>query len=104
MSRQPEPLDLLHCGDPRRIGAYLVDTDDGLGLVDCGPTTCLPTLRAALTARGAALRDLRHLLLSHIHLDHAGAAGSIVREHPELTVHVSEVGAPHLVEPSRLEA
>jgi glyoxylase-like metal-dependent hydrolase (beta-lactamase superfamily II) len=104
MSRQPEPLDLLHCGDPRRIGAYLVDTDDGLGLVDCGPTTCLPTLRAALTARGVDLRDLRHLLLSHIHLDHAGAAGSIVREHPELTVHVSEVGAPHLVDPTRLEA
>jgi glyoxylase-like metal-dependent hydrolase (beta-lactamase superfamily II) len=47
---------------------------------------------------------VRHLLLSHIHLDHAGAAGALVREHPGLQVHVSEVGAPHLVDPSRLEA
>jgi glyoxylase-like metal-dependent hydrolase (beta-lactamase superfamily II) len=47
---------------------------------------------------------VRHLLLSHIHLDHAGAAGVLVREHPELQVHVSEIGAPHLIDPSRLEA
>ncbi|HET8606637.1 MAG TPA: MBL fold metallo-hydrolase, partial [Gaiellaceae bacterium] len=54
--------------------------------------------------RGLALRDLRHLLLSHIHLDHAGAAGSLVREHPGLQVHVSEIGARHVADPSRLEA
>jgi glyoxylase-like metal-dependent hydrolase (beta-lactamase superfamily II) len=47
---------------------------------------------------------VRHLLLSHIHLDHAGAAGVLVREHPALEVHVSGIGAPHLVDPSRLEA
>lgn len=99
-----EPLDLLHGGDPRRIGAYLVETDDGLAVHDCGPATCLPALRDALAARGVELHDLRHLLLSHIHLDHAGAAGVLVREHPGLTVHVSEIGAPHLVDPSRLEA
>ena len=50
------------------------------------------------------LTDLRHLLLSHIHLDHAGAAGVLVREHPALQVHVSEIGAPHLVDPSKLDA
>jgi glyoxylase-like metal-dependent hydrolase (beta-lactamase superfamily II) len=50
------------------------------------------------------LAELRHLLLSHIHLDHAGAAGTLVREHPGLQVHVSEIGAPHLVDPSRLES
>lgn len=99
-----EPLDLLHGGDPRRIGAYLVETDDGLAVHDCGPASCLPALRAALAARGVEVGELRHLLLSHIHLDHAGAAGTLVREHPGLTVHVSEVGAPHLVDPSRLEA
>ncbi len=47
--------------------------------------------------------DINHLLLSHIHLDHAGATGVLVREHPGLQVHVSEIGAPHLIDPSRLE-
>jgi glyoxylase-like metal-dependent hydrolase (beta-lactamase superfamily II) len=99
-----EPLDLLHCGDSRRIGSYLVETDDGPALFDCGPASCVPALKEALAARGVELGDLRHLLLSHIHLDHAGAAGTLVREHPALTVHVSEIGAPHVVDPSRLEA
>jgi glyoxylase-like metal-dependent hydrolase (beta-lactamase superfamily II) len=61
-------------------------------------------LHSALRQRGLELQDLRHLLLSHIHLDHAGAAGVLVREHSALQVHVSEIGAPHLVDPSRLEA
>jgi glyoxylase-like metal-dependent hydrolase (beta-lactamase superfamily II) len=56
-----------------------------------------------LEALGLRLQDVDHLLLTHIHLDHAGAAGVLVREHPRLQVHVSEVGAPHLVDPSRLE-
>ena len=100
----PEPLDLHHLGRQRVIGAYLRETEDGLALQDCGPTTCVPALKARLAERGLELRDVRHLLLSHIHLDHAGAAGVLVREHPELQVHVSEIGAPHLVDPSRLEA
>ncbi len=50
-----------------------------------------------------ALSDISHLLLSHIHLDHAGATGVLVSKHPGLQVHVSEIGAPHLVDPSRLE-
>ena len=100
----PEPLDLRHQGTERVIGAYLLETPDGVAIFDCGPTSDLDALRAGLRERGAELRDVRHLLLSHIHLDHAGAAGAIVREHPHVTVHVSEVGAPHLVDPSRLEA
>jgi glyoxylase-like metal-dependent hydrolase (beta-lactamase superfamily II) len=99
-----QPLDLLHLGDPRRIGVYLVETEDGPALFDCGPTSCLPALRAALGERGLEVGDVRHLLLSHIHLDHAGAAGVLVREHPGLLVHVSEIGLPHLVDPARLEA
>jgi glyoxylase-like metal-dependent hydrolase (beta-lactamase superfamily II) len=99
-----EPLDLHHLGRQRVIGVYLLETQDGLALQDCGPTTCVPALKAGLAERGLELRDVRHLLLSHIHLDHAGAAGVLVREHPELQVHVSEIGAPHLVDPSRLEA
>jgi glyoxylase-like metal-dependent hydrolase (beta-lactamase superfamily II) len=100
----PEPLDLRHLGRERVIAAYLVQTEDGLALNDCGPTTCVPELKARLAERGLELSDVRHLLLSHIHLDHAGAAGVLVREHTELQVHVSEIGAPHLIDPSRLEA
>lgn len=98
------PLDLGFQGRDRVIGAYVLDTEDGPALFDCGPTSSVPRLKERLAARGLALADVRHLLLSHIHLDHAGAAGSLVREHPGLQVHVSEVGAPHLVDPSRLEA
>ena len=101
---EPELLDLRHLGHERVIGSYLLETEDGLALQDCGPSTCIPELKARLAERGLELQDVRHLLLSHIHLDHAGAAGALVREHPGLQVHVSEIGAPHLVDPSRLEA
>ena len=99
-----EPLDLLHLGRARAIGCYLVETRDGPALFDCGPATCVGTLKERLREHRLELTDVRHLLLSHIHLDHAGAAGVLVREHPALRVHVSDVGAPHLVDPSRLEA
>ena len=99
----PEPIDLHHQGIDRSIGCYLLDTEDGPALFDCGPATTVDALKAGLAAEGLALADVRHLLLSHIHLDHAGAAGVLVREHPGLQVHVSEIGAPHLVDPSRLE-
>ena len=99
----PDPLDLMHQGADRVIASYLLETNDGLALFDCGPSTCVPRLKAALLERGVELGDVRHLLLSHIHLDHAGAAGVLVREHPQLHVHVSEIGAPHLADPNRLE-
>jgi glyoxylase-like metal-dependent hydrolase (beta-lactamase superfamily II) len=99
-----EPIDLRHQGAARVIGSYLLDTEDGPALFDCGPSTAVGRLKDGLRERGLALTDIRHLLLSHIHLDHAGATGVLVREHPSLQVHVSEIGAPHLVDPSRLEA
>jgi glyoxylase-like metal-dependent hydrolase (beta-lactamase superfamily II) len=98
-----EPLDLLHLGRERVIGVYLVDTPDGTALFDCGPASCVENLKQRLAERGLELTDIRHLLLSHIHIDHAGGAGVLVREHPALQVHVSPVGAPHLIDPSRLE-
>ena len=97
------PIDLHHQA-PGIVGCYLLDTDDGPALFDCGPTTCIPALKEGLAERGLELGDVRHLLLSHIHLDHAGGAGVLVREHPRLQVHVSEIGAPHLIDPSRLDA
>ena len=95
-------LDLRHLGRERVIGSYLLEGDEP-ALVDCGPSSCLDVLREDLAAHGLGIGELRHLVLTHIHLDHAGAAGSLVRESPDLLVHVSEIGAPHLVDPSRLE-
>ena len=97
-------VDQHHQGAERIIGSYLLETDDGLALFDCGPSSCIEHLEGGLRERGVSLTDIRHLLLSHIHLDHAGAAGVLVRKHPALLVHVSEIGATHLVDPSRLEA
>ena len=85
------------------IASYLLAGDEP-ALVDCGPTTCLGGLEEGLAGQGLAVDDLRHLVLTHIHLDHAGAAGALVHRNPGLQVHVSEIGAPHLVDPSRLEA
>jgi glyoxylase-like metal-dependent hydrolase (beta-lactamase superfamily II) len=99
-----DPIDLRHQGAQHVIGSYLLETEDGPAIFDCGPSTCIGTLHEELAARRLELRDMRHLLLSHIHLDHAGAAGALVREHPGLQVHVSAIGAPHLVDPTRLEA
>jgi glyoxylase-like metal-dependent hydrolase (beta-lactamase superfamily II) len=96
-------IDLQHLGRSRVIASYLL-TGDEPALVDCGPTTCLGALEEGLAGQGLALADLSHLFLTHIHLDHAGAAGALVRRNPGLRVHVSEIGAPHLVDPSRLEA
>src|SRR5947209_14452732 len=84
--------DLQHLGRDRVIGCWEVD---GV-LVDPGPTSCLDTLLAALDGRPRAL------LLTHIHLDHAGATGSLVERWPDLDVYVHEIGVPHLVDPSRL--
>jgi glyoxylase-like metal-dependent hydrolase (beta-lactamase superfamily II) len=96
-------IDLNFASAPHAIGVYLVDSDDGPALFDCGPSSTLDALETGLAGHGLALADVRHLLLSHIHLDHAGAAGTLVRRVPGLTVWVSPIGQPHLIDPSRLE-
>ena len=96
--------DLMHRGRPRVIATAVVQGAAGVALIDPGPTSCLETLRAALTGAGIAIADVRTLLLTHIHLDHAGAAGSLLRENPDITVYVHERGAPHMIDPSKLLA
>lgn len=98
-----QPLDLLLDGEERVVGCYLVETEDGLGLVDCGPAATFDVLTAALAARGVAVTDLRHLLITHIHLDHSGAAGHLVRANPDLLVHASPIGGLFLGYPEVLE-
>ena len=96
--------DLLHRGRPRVIATAVVQSAAGAALIDPGPTSCLETLRAALAGAGIAIADVRTLLLTHIHLDHAGATGSLLRENPDITVYVHERGAPHMIDPSKLLA
>ena len=97
-------IDLQFLGRPRAIATGVIDTPAGVLLVDPGPTTCLATLEGALAAGGIRPGDLHGLLLTHIHLDHAGATGTLVRRHPHLTVYVHERGAPHLIDPAKLLA
>lgn len=95
-------IDLEFLGRSNVIAAVIVQGPGGVAIVDPGPTTCLATLEQALQAHGIRWDDVRHLMLTHIHLDHAGATGTIVREHPHITVLVHERGAKHMVDPSRL--
>jgi glyoxylase-like metal-dependent hydrolase (beta-lactamase superfamily II) len=86
-------IDVMHLGRPHVIGAWVV----GDVVIDPGPSSCLETLLVGLDG----LRP-RALLLTHIHLDHAGASGSLVARWPDLEVYVHERGAPHLLDPARL--
>ena len=96
--------DLLHGGRARIIATAVLQSPAGVALVDPGPSSCLATLRASLAAAGIGIADVRTLLLTHIHLDHAGATGSLLRENPDIDVYVHERGAPHMIDPSKLLA
>ena len=97
-------IDLQFRGSPRVIATALINGPGGLTLIDPGPTSCLPVLEAGLRDRGLTLRDVRTLLLTHIHLDHAGATGTIVERVPGIKVYVHERGAPHMIDPEKLLA
>lgn len=97
-------IDLRFRGSDRVIATAVLSGPDGVTLVDPGPTSCLPALEDGLRQRGLTLRDVRALLLTHIHLDHAGAAGTIVERVPAIRVYVHERGAPHLIDPAKLLA
>jgi glyoxylase-like metal-dependent hydrolase (beta-lactamase superfamily II) len=95
-------FDLKFLGHPEVIATGLLSGRDGVAIVDPGPSTTLDTLKQELASRGIPLTDVRSILLTHIHLDHAGATGSLVAECPNAIVHVHERGAPHLADPSKL--
>jgi len=97
---QIETLDLEFCGKRHAIASYLVSAGRGPVLIEPGPGSTLGTLVARLAERGLEPGDVRHVLVTHIHLDHAGSAGWWSRQ--GATVWVHEIGAPHLVDPSKL--
>jgi glyoxylase-like metal-dependent hydrolase (beta-lactamase superfamily II) len=93
-------LDFLHT--PRIIATVVLQGPGGVALIDPGPSSTLATLRAELAAAGIGIADVREILLTHIHLDHAGVTGTLVRENPSIKVFVHEKGAPHMEAPESL--
>ena len=93
-------LDLNFQGRLQAIASYLIRGGDAIVLVESGPGSTLPGLEAGLANEGLSPRDVTHLLLTHIHLDHAGAAGWLARQGAEVYVH--PVGAPHMLNPEKL--
>jgi glyoxylase-like metal-dependent hydrolase (beta-lactamase superfamily II) len=95
-------VDLNFLGFPDIIATAVLHGPGGVALIDPGPSTSLETLRSALERSGVRITDVRQILLTHIHLDHAGCTGSLVKENPAIEVFVHERGAPHLADPGKL--
>ncbi|NCF68311.1 MAG: MBL fold metallo-hydrolase [Chloroflexi bacterium] len=93
-------LDLDFQNLPQIIASYLIVGPAGPVLVESGPASTYMNLRAGLSQHGFKITDVKHVLVTHIHLDHAGAAGRLAQEGAQIYVH--KVGAPHLIDPSRL--
>jgi glyoxylase-like metal-dependent hydrolase (beta-lactamase superfamily II) len=100
----PHTLDLQFLGRPGVIATAAIPCDDGVILVDPGPSSCLPALERALAAHGYGLGHVRALLITHIHLDHAGAAGTVAQAWRGVPVYVHATGARHLAQPEKLLA
>jgi len=97
-------FDLNFQGHERVIACAVLHGSGGVAIVDPGPTSTLPVLRRNLADSGISMADVTTILLTHIHLDHAGATGTLVRENPKLRVYVHEIGAPHMADPAKLVA
>jgi glyoxylase-like metal-dependent hydrolase (beta-lactamase superfamily II) len=95
-------LDLNFQGRSHAIASYLIRYADGAVLIESGPGSTLASLQAGLAKEGLSPRDVTHVLLTHIHLDHAGAAGWLAQQGAQIYVH--PVGAPHMINPERLLA
>lgn len=95
-------IDLNFQGKTQAIASYLIRDGDAVVLIESGPGSTLSALEAGLANLGLSSRDVTHVLLTHIHLDHAGAAGWLSRQGAEIYVH--PVGAPHMLNPEKLIA
>jgi glyoxylase-like metal-dependent hydrolase (beta-lactamase superfamily II) len=97
-------IDLNFLGRPEIIATAVIQSPGSVALVDPGPATTIEHLRESLAAKGIAIADVTQVVLTHIHLDHAGCTGSLVKENPSIEVFVHERGARHLIDPSKLLA
>lgn len=97
-------IDLHFQGQPEYIACYVLEAGSELLLVDPGPTSTLAALDEGLRLAGLSLDSVTGLLLTHIHLDHAGVTGTLVERNPGLRVYVHRSGARHMIDPARLLA
>lgn len=97
-------VDLNFLGIPEVIATAVLHHASGVALIDPGPSTTHQSLKESLRRKGISITDVRQILLTHIHLDHAGVTGTLVRENPGIEVLVHERGAMHMIDPSKLLA
>ena len=102
MARIVHTLDLNFQNRNNAIGAYLIPHSEGAMLVESGPGSTIDGLKKGLKKHGYTVGDISHVLLSHIHLDHAGAAGWLAQQGAQVCVHPR--GAPHMLRPEKLIA
>jgi glyoxylase-like metal-dependent hydrolase (beta-lactamase superfamily II) len=93
-------LDLNFLDKTNAIAAFLIESSKGHVLVECGPHSTFPILEQALVQKGLKISDIKHLFLSHIHFDHAGAAWAFAKQGTKIYVHPK--GLPHLAQPEKL--
>src|SRR5215468_5323397 len=87
-------IDVFHQGEPGVVASYLLMGASGAALVDVGPDATVPRLLAGIRAAGSDPQSITHLLLTHVHLDHAGATGTLLRRLPAARAYVHRIGAP----------
>src|SRR5258707_5351862 len=95
-------LDLNFQGRPHAIASYLIRHGDAVVLIESGPGSTLSALQAGLAQEGLSASDVTHVLLTHIHLDHAGAAGWLSANAPGLESFLDPTVAPHMFKPYKL--
>jgi glyoxylase-like metal-dependent hydrolase (beta-lactamase superfamily II) len=97
-------LDHHFRGSPGVIASYLVADAGALTLIETGPASTMPTLLAGIRQAGFDPEEISNIVVTHIHLDHAGGAGALLQRLPRARLHVHPVGAPHMIDPSKLMA
>jgi glyoxylase-like metal-dependent hydrolase (beta-lactamase superfamily II) len=95
-------VDLHFQGRARVIATAILEGPSGIALVDPGPTSTVHALETGLQTHGHNLNDVKAILLTHIHLDHAGATGTLAARLPGVPVYVHQRGAPHMADPATL--
>jgi glyoxylase-like metal-dependent hydrolase (beta-lactamase superfamily II) len=93
-------IDLNFMGIEGSIACFLIPHRNGVVLIECGPGSTVPVLQVHLSSHGFSAEDVTDVLLTHIHLDHAGAAGWFAERGAQ--IHVHPIGAPHLIDPQKL--